>query len=486
MATVSYSWITVVPGFTLNSVADGNQADVAVTATAGGGYLGAWSLGSAYVRGRYVAAERHAGPRRLAHHHGAGQPVRRQHGAAGQRPQRRDLHDSGTDSVRIRILGENAVGTDVDFTVPYDTKPLRESDVTALGSDGFAVAYTRDYGGGDTDVYVQRYEADGDTIGGVIVVDSASSLATDHASITGLASGGFVVAWEQSATAGGAHSVWFQLYDSAGAAVTVAGDLPGSHHLIDNTGSINQDIQVAALQDGGFVVAYVDNGWGEEGDGTEITTKIYNADGTLRIGHQLVNEDVAGNQAHPTVSVLSNGYFLVGWVSANGDLIYQAYDPSGTEIGGNSVMHIGVVEGETAALADGTVASVRDELQRRWQRHRGPQHGACAGPHHHRRRDGRDPGRRRPARHHRRRGGERHPRRLRRNRCPGRRRGRGYSPRRCGGRPARRQRGHRHRQLLHQRGRGHGRPRCRHRQRRRRRGRHPDRHREPLRQQHRR
>ena len=176
--------------------------------------------------------------------------------------------------------------TDVDFTVPSDTKPLAGIRRHALlGSDGFAVAYTRDYGGGDTDVCVQRYEADGDTIGGVITVDSASGLATDHASITGLASGGFVVAWEQSATAGGDHSVWFQLYDSAGAAVTVAGDLPNSHHLIDNTGSINQDIQVAALQDGGFVVAYVDNGWGEEGDGTEITTKIYNADGTLRIGH---------------------------------------------------------------------------------------------------------------------------------------------------------------------------------------------------------
>ena len=166
--------------------------------------------------------------------------------------------------------------------------------------------------------------------------------------------------------------------------MTVAGDLLNSHHLIDNAGSINQDIQVAALQDGGFVVAYIDNGWAEEGDGTEITAQIYNADGTLRHDFMLVNEDLAGNQVHPTVSVLSNGYFVVGWISGNGDssirpMIRRAPKSAATPLCTR------VIEGETAALADGTVAQCA-ELQRRWQRHRGPQHGACAGPHHHRRR----------------------------------------------------------------------------------------------------
>ncbi len=259
-------------------------------------------------------------------------------------------HSAGTDTVRIRILGDGAPAT--DFAVPASHLPQRESDVTALGADGFAVAFTRDFGGGDTDVRVQRYHADGTVNGGLIVVDANADLATDHASITGLASGGFVVAWEQSATAGGAHSVWVQLYDASGAQVTVPGDVFGSHHMIDNIGSINQDIQVAALQDGGFVVAYADNGWeddGDAGEGIDITARVYNADGTARSNFLLVNGFTADDQVRPTITVLSNGYFVVGWVSGACSL-YQAYDPSGAAIGDNFVVHnTDVTEAEIAA-----------------------------------------------------------------------------------------------------------------------------------------
>jgi hypothetical protein len=57
MATVSYSWADDVDSFQLNQETPGNQADVAITATADGGYLGVWSFNSAYVRGRYVDAD---------------------------------------------------------------------------------------------------------------------------------------------------------------------------------------------------------------------------------------------------------------------------------------------------------------------------------------------------------------------------------------------------------------------------------------------
>ncbi|HEY9344250.1 MAG TPA: hypothetical protein VIQ53_03010, partial [Inquilinus sp.] len=267
-------------------------------------------------------------------------------------------HSSGTDVVRIRILGDGA--PEDDFAVPANAKPLRESDITALGSDGFAVAYTRDYGGGDTDVFVQRYEADGDLVGGVIVVDSSAVLATDHASIVGLVSGGFVVTWEQSATAGGDHSVWFRLYDASGVA-------QGGSQSIDTSGSINQDIQVAALQDGGFVVAYADNGWvdangGDDENSTEITARVYNADGTARSGYFVVNTDILYDQLHPTITVLSNGFFVVGWISGS-QLFYQAYDPSGTAIGDNYITNnIGVTEAEIAALADGRMANVHESF----------------------------------------------------------------------------------------------------------------------------
>ena len=358
MATVSYSWDTDVLGFTLNVGTAGNQADVAIAATADGGYLGAWSLSSNLVLGRYVDADgTPGGVENTINTTTLGSQYDASMALLGNGHNVVSFTDSsaGTETVRVRILGDGAPAS--DFAVPSNANPQRESDVTALGANGFAVAYTRDYGAGDTDLLVQRYDADGDKIGGEIFVDNAVSLATDHASIVNLAFGGFVVAWEQSATAGGNHSVWFQLYDASGARVTAAGDGLNSHHQIDGSGSINQDIQVAALQDGGFVVAYADNGWGT--GTTEITAQVFNADGSERGGPIQVNTGTAGNQIRPTLTVLSNGFFVVGWLDA-GTLFYQAYSPSGVAAGSNNVANTDVIEGEIAALDDGRVASVRE------------------------------------------------------------------------------------------------------------------------------
>jgi len=362
MATISYSWTTLVPGFYLNGSASGSQADVAIAATVDGGYLGSWSVGSNYVRARYVDADGIPGVEAQLNTTTVDTQFDSSMALLGNGANVVTFtdHSSGTDTIRIRLLGAGEVGLNNDFAVPTILVAQRESDVAALGTDGFAVAYTRDFGSGDTDVVVQRYDAAGATVGTVIPVDANFSLATDHASIAGLASGGFVVAWEQSATVGVAsHSVWFQLYDASGAQVTVEGDLPNSHHLIDNIGSINQDIQVAALQDGGFVVAYVDNG-GEGTDGTEITAQVYNADGTPRSFYIRVNEDTAGDQLRPTITVLSNGYFAVAWADDDGFLYYQAYDSSGTALGSNLTAYTDVIEAEIAALADGRMANVRE------------------------------------------------------------------------------------------------------------------------------
>ena len=361
MVTVTYSWGIRVSSFGLNALTTGNQADVAIAATADGGYLGAWSVDSGFVRGRTVDADGTLGPEGLINT----TLVDAQFDASmallgnGNNVVTFTDHSSGTDVVRVRMLGTGVPAEDFVVTAPILAVPQRESDVTALGSDGFAVAFTADFGAGDTDVIVQRYDADGAKIGGSIYVENSTALATDHASITGLASGGFVVAWEQSAKAGGAHSVWFQLYNATGTRVTVAGDPANTHHLIDDTGSINQDIQVAALQDGGFVVAYVDNGWDFSSD-TEITARVYNADGTERSEYLLVNTGaVAGDQLHPTITVLSNGYFAVGWISA-GVLYYQAYDPSGATIGSQFTAYTDTIEAEIVALANGEIANVRE------------------------------------------------------------------------------------------------------------------------------
>ncbi|MGK9233641.1 calcium-binding protein [Inquilinus limosus] len=351
MATVSYSWANVVSDFTLNDFEIGNQGDVAIAATSGGlGYRGAWCYVDDHVEARTVGADgTPTGGSILVNATTEGNqfdPSAATLSNGGTVVSFTD-QSTGTDVVRWRILGTN--NRYEDFALPGTDQPQRESDVTALSSGGFAIAFTRDWGSGNTDLQVQRYNADGTLNGGAILVDTSTTLATDHASVAGLASGGLVVAWEQSASAGGSHSVWFQLYNSAGAAV-------GGHHSIDSTGTINQDIQVAALRDGGFVVAYTDNGWGT---GTDIAVQVFNADGSARSGHLRANSTTAGDQGLPTITVLSNGYFVVGWNDGE-SFYYQAYNQSGTALGANHAVDTLTLEGEIAGLADGLIASVRE------------------------------------------------------------------------------------------------------------------------------
>ena len=125
--------------------------------------------------------------------------------------------------------------------------------------------------------------------------------------------------------------------------------------LIDSYGSINKDIQVAGLPDGGFVVAYTDDGWGLSG--TEITARVYNADGSARSGYLLVNDSAnggktAGDQALSSLVVLPNGHFAVGWSTPATNLEYlQAYDAQGNALGPNKLVMGNVVEAEISRVS---------------------------------------------------------------------------------------------------------------------------------------
>src|SRR5688500_19114525 len=110
MATVSYHWDNVVSNFVLNGQTIGSQADVAIAATADGGYLGAWSVGSAFVRGRYVDADGTPGSEDLINTTMADLQFDASMALLGNGHNVVSFtdHSSGTDTIRIRILGDGA------------------------------------------------------------------------------------------------------------------------------------------------------------------------------------------------------------------------------------------------------------------------------------------------------------------------------------------------------------------------------------------
>ena len=356
MAITTYSWSPVGSSFFLNNaITVGDQSQPAVAGLLDGGYFAVWTdPGTTNVEGRVINAN--GSPRTSEFQVNSTTTGSQFDPSVAQLTNGNTIvtftdTSSGASVIRARLFDASGTPLGPDFLISTDIgRPTAESAVTALPGGGFAVSETVPGTGGNNDVALVVWNK-GDTFS---YVDLDATLNTSHSSNSTLTGGGgFVVAWEQSPIAGGPLSTWLQRYSASGAPV-------GGHIEIDGDGSINSDVQIVGIADGGFVVAYTDNGWAI--DGTEITVEIFNADGTVRapdiFGHHyiLANTSTAGNQDKPTLAALSNGFFVVGWTDEpSGELRYKFFDPAGTEFAANSA----VIEGEIAALTGGLVANVR-------------------------------------------------------------------------------------------------------------------------------
>jgi Ca2+-binding RTX toxin-like protein len=254
--------------------------------------------------------------------------------------------DPGGD-IRARLYDASgtALGSDfqiVDGNIFGDT----ESSVAALSGGGFVVSYTRN--ADNLGVRARVFDQNGN-ISASVIADAGSGQGAS--SVAGLASGGFVVAWQDDSET----AVYFRRFQSDGT------ELDTDRVLIDNIGAINQDIHVAALADGGFAVAYADSGWLI--DGTEITFRIFNADGTTRSDFIRANNAAfggieTGDQEFPTITTMGD-LIVVGWVNANTNSSYvQVFDAQGNALGDNCFFASQVSEHELAGLANGQVADV--------------------------------------------------------------------------------------------------------------------------------
>ena len=144
--------------------------------------------------------------------------------------------------------------------------------------------------------------------------------------MTGLVGGGYVVTWAR--TVGANTEIHFQR-------VNAAGTLVGGDVTLDSAGTINDQPEIVALQDGGFAIAYRNNESGG-GAGTDIALNIRNADGSPRAS-LFVDTGVQGtgtNQNDTTITEMSNGFIAVGWTNDSGvpasrttDVAF--YNPSG-------------------------------------------------------------------------------------------------------------------------------------------------------------
>ncbi len=213
-----------------------------------------------------------------------------------------------------------------------------EIDIATLTDDRFAAIFEFESTNGDeAQAYAVR-DATGAGLAGFVPGTQANGEDERYGSVTGLANGGFVVAWE-SRDAVSESDVMFQVFDGNGVPQGAAGSL-GDEGATD----VNRDPSVFGLSGGRFVIAYqdaegaVDTGLFQQfsATGTPIGTlaSFYSADFNynqtgigLGDGRFAItwSEDAGIGGAGPDIRV--------GFYDPRNAINNAAYDPNPTQIG---------------------------------------------------------------------------------------------------------------------------------------------------------
>ena len=213
---------------------------------------------------------------------------------------------------------------------------------TALNGGGFVITWVSDGQDGDGfGIYAQLFNADGTKDGDELQVNTYTtsnqmtsfpvpSTVLVNQSIISLNDGGFVITWFSQGQDGDGDGVYAQRYDADGTAIG------GEFQVNTYTTNGQSDPGATALNDGGFVITWMSDG--QDGDGDGVYAQRYDADGTAIGGEFQVNTYTTNGQGYQSIAALNDGGFVIAWVSTDengaGEGIYaQLYDSEGNPLG---------------------------------------------------------------------------------------------------------------------------------------------------------
>jgi hemolysin type calcium binding protein/hemolysin type calcium-binding protein len=227
-----------------------------------------------------------------------------------------------------------------------------------LSNHGFVVtwsSYNQD--GGWWGNYGQVYNSDGSKPGGEFLINQTTQSDQLYSAVTALANGGFAVTWMSTQNQNNSWDVYARLFNANGSAAS-------NEFLVNQYTSGSQETDawvtedIAGLNNGKFVVTWTD--WnGEDGSGTGTYGRIFNANGSAATNEFLVNTSTLGSQYYSSVGALQDGGFVVVWLNDSGTrgIYAQRYDASGARVGTevlvSSFSNGNQVYPKVSALSDG-------------------------------------------------------------------------------------------------------------------------------------
>lgn len=212
----------------------------------------------------------------------------------------------GPDGAGIYASRFNANGTVIEREILLAPVSGESQPTIAAADDGgFVMAWTS-FDGSDWNIHSRRFEADGDPLGaGPASVESAGS-DPHNIRIAVLESGGYVVCWDEHVVMD-EFEVHAQLYNASGNAV-------GGVATVNNLSGAMMNPSVAALADGGYVIAWEDDDPASS-SAQGIYARRYDANGNALGTAFEVNSNAYDAYDAPTVTALADGGFLIAWGS---------------------------------------------------------------------------------------------------------------------------------------------------------------------------
>lgn len=255
--------------------------------------------------------------------------------------------DENGDSVRI--THEVQVNT-------YTAASQGSSAIANLADGGYVVAWMSSRQNPDSinGVYGQRYDADGQPVGGEFEIADASDKNESLVDLTGLAGGGFVANWRQGFPNVNAT---VQVYDANGDKIGPVIELGKS--ALYTQGLAN----TAALPDGGFVAVW--DSYGQDSYGSGVYMQRFDSAGNVLSGEVQVNEVESGYERGPAVEVLADGSFVVTFGRSSsqytsGNRYARRFAADGSALSGEVLVGAGVVA-DPLALDDGGFAAIWED-----------------------------------------------------------------------------------------------------------------------------
>lgn len=348
--------------FRVNSFTAQDQYDSSIAALGDGGYVVTWtSFGQGDMTGIY-------GQRYDAHGNPLGGEFAVATAASESSSSVSGLNDGGfvvswlsyaPDENAFTLYAQRydaqgvAAGAAVQVDDPADGQPVFPA-TAALADGGYVVAWATIVQASEFDLHAQRFDAAGNPVGDELQVSATGSSGNNMPAIAALDDGGFVVAWTAFSSASGTNEIYARHYDAQGTA-------SGDPFLVNSTVEhFQNEPSVTALSDGGYVVSWTSVG--QDGDAAGIYGQMFNAQGAPVGSEFQINTATFGDQFQSDIAGLNGGGFVVAWTSLTHDnggweIFAQRYDAQGVKVGDefrvNSTTDLSQLEPSVTALNDG-------------------------------------------------------------------------------------------------------------------------------------